>query len=264
MKKFMITAAKSLGFFILWAACAGLGELPGEDPAVWRLGAELFPLLWILLATWLFLRIEKGKLKIPVKPQFWRGASIGGAVGLLWIGGAVGILWVLGALEIGKGPVVDSLPIWILAALLNTVMQELLVRGYLYQLIKREYSGLAAALVTTALFTLMHGGAVEAGLIPVLNVVTMSLFMTALMEATGTLAAPILAHGIWNCVGGILLGCVSLAEDYPSLLLTRAFGPELISGGACRVEGSIVVLFLNCLLGFLFWRKAKADSRTSD
>ncbi|MDO5784930.1 MAG: CPBP family intramembrane metalloprotease, partial [Eubacteriales bacterium] len=126
-----------------------------------------------------------------------------------------------------------------------TVMQELLVRGYLYQMIKKNFNTVAAAIVSTALFTLAHGGAFEAGVIPVLNVLTMSLFMTALLEYTGTLCAPICVHFLWNGIGSILLGGVSLADDYPHLLNMAFDGNVLLSGGACKIEGSIVVLILN-------------------
>ena len=46
-------------------------------------------------------------------------------------------------------------------------MQEMLVRGYLYQMIKRNYNVVAATVVSTMLFTFAHGGAFEAGTLPV-------------------------------------------------------------------------------------------------
>ena len=101
--------------------------------------------------------------------------------------------------------------LWLLAAFLNTVMQEMLVRGYLYQMIKSNGSIAAAIIVSTGLFTFAHGGAFEAGILPVLNVITMSLFMTAVLEYTGSLIAPIVIHFLWNGVGAIILGGVSLA-----------------------------------------------------
>lgn len=55
-------------------------------------------------------------------------------------------------------------------------------------------------------------------------------------------------HFLWNCIGGILLGGVSLAEDYPQLCQTEFTGRVLLSGGAPKMEGSIVVLLLNLLL----------------
>ena len=82
---------------------------------------------------------------------------------------------------------------------------------------KSKYNIVAAVIVSTGLFTFAHGGAFEAGILPVLNVITMSLFMTAVLEYTDSLIAPIIIHFLWNGVGAIILGGVSLAEDYPHL-----------------------------------------------
>ena len=153
------------------------------------------------------------------------------------------------------------LAIWMIAAFLNVIMQELLVRGYLYQMLKQRYNVFSATVVTTAIFTALHGGAFEAGLVPVLNVATMSLLMTTVLEYTGSIIAPIMMHGIWNCVGAIILGGVSLADDYPHLFNLSLSGNTLVSGGACKIEGSIVVLVINVLLVGYFTcmgRKRKA------
>ena len=121
-----------------------------------------------------------------------------------------------------------------------------------------------AICVSTALFTFMHSGAFEAGLIPVLNVITMSLFMTALYEKTETIAAPILAHAVWNIAGAIILGGVSLADDYPSLFTMTSARNVLISGGDYKIEGSIVVLILNILFGLFFWLRLRSKNSVDD
>ena len=96
-------------------------------------------------------------------------------------------------------------------------MQEVLVRGYLYQMIKNNYNIVVAVLISTGLFTFAHGGAFEAGILPVLNVITMSLFRDgSFWEYTESLVAPIVIHFLWNGVGAIILGGVSLAEDLPA------------------------------------------------
>lgn len=138
--------------------------------------------------------------------------------------------------------------IWILASLMNVTMQELLVRGYLYQLWKNRVNAIAATILTTMLFTVMHGGAFEAGIIPVLNVISMSIFVTLLLEYTGTIIAPIMAHFIWNTIGAIILDGVSLANDFPSLLKSTFQGHPLISGGVYKMEGSIIVFVVNLIL----------------
>ena len=117
--------------------------------------------------------------------------------------------------------------------------------------------------VPPTVFTFAHGGAFEAGILPVLNVITMSLFMTAVLEYTGSLIAPIVIHFLWNGVGAIILGGVSLAEDYPHLFDMTIHGNPILSGGSCKIEGSIIVLFMNLafLIGFVAAKKRKDRNR---
>ena len=79
--------------------------------------------------------------------------------------------------------------------------------------------------------------------------------MTAVLEYTESLVAPIVIHFLWNGVGG-----VSLAEDYPHLFNMVISGNSILSGGSCKIEGSIVVLFMNLILMFGFvMAKKKRD-----
>ena len=149
--------------------------------------------------------------------------------------------------------------LWMISAFLNTVMQEMLVRGYLYQMLKSNYNIGIAVIVSTGLFTFAHGGAFEAGILPVLNVITMSLFVTAVLEYTDSLIAPIVIHFLWNGVGAIILGGVSLAEDYPHLFNMIISGNSILSGGSCKIECSIIVLLMNLIfmVGFIMANKKK-------
>ncbi len=258
MKIFLKTTLKVVIFFIGWAVCCSFADIPTNNPAIWRLGAELIPLLVIVLFTLVFWLIEKRSITIPILNNFRKGSLIGLITGIAWIGIATILLIILRCEKIVGTNQVNSLWIWVIAAFLNTIMQELLVRGYIYQLVKKEYNIIPAIVVTTALFTFCHGGALEAGIIPVLNVITMSLFATAIYEYTGTLMAPIMAHATWNIIGSIILGGVSLADDYPKLFHMVASGNPLISGGDYMIEGSIIVLFLNIALSIFFWKKFMA------
>lgn len=131
-------------------------------------------------------------------------------------------------------------------------MQEMLVRGYIYQMLKVKFNFPAAMIVSTLLFTAMHGGAFEAGLIPVINILSMSILVTIVLEYTESLIAPIIMHFLWNSIGAIILGSVSLAEDYPHLLNTTFSGNSLLSGGVYKIEGSAVVLIVNVILIIAF------------
>ena len=214
MKKLLITILKIVVFFIGWAVFYGIIDIPNDNPAIWRFFAELIPLTIMILFTVVFWLIEKKTVNIPIKENIGNGTLAGIAIGIIWIGTASSILVFSKQLAITGKNEVSLLWLWILSAFLNVIMQELLVRGYMYQLLKERYNLPVAVVVTTAIFTFMHGGAFEAGVISVINVVTMCLFTTALYESEKTILAPIMAHSIWNIIGALILGGVSLADDF--------------------------------------------------
>lgn len=253
IKKVVNTTLKTVLFFIGWAVlCAFIPLLNTDNAAIWRLWAEITPLIAIIAFTFVFWLIEKKQIKLHLLGNPAKGLSVGIIGGVAWLGCSVLILLLLVVLKFDGSNNVTMLPIWLLASILNVVMQELLVRGYLYQMIKQKHNLIAATIVTTGIFTALHGGAFEAGIIPVLNVVTMSLLMTVVLEYTGSIMAPVIMHGIWNSVGAIILGGVSLAEDYPHLLNVTFSGNDILSGGVCKIEGSVIVLAVNILMIFVF------------
>ena len=263
MKKLFITGTKAIFFFVGWAVLAGLLPIPdSSNGAVWRFWAELIPFLCVVGLTLIFWLMEKRKIEMHIISKPFRSVCIGFGTGVLWLGAAIIILAGLGVMRITATDTFPMLWLWLLSALINTIMQELLVRGYLYQMIKRNYNVVAAMVVTTALFTFMHGGAFEAGIVSVLNVITMSILMTTVLEYIQSLIAPVVMHFVWNGVGGIIFGVVSLADDYPHLFTTVFTGNTLLSGGMPKMEGSIVVLTINIALTLLFLLFLKSNEKS--
>ena len=249
MKKIGITIIKSIGFFLGWAILVSILPLSAsKEQAIWRLWAEITPLVSIIAFTTIFWIIEKKTIKLHLFNNPVKGALIGIITGILWLGFPVVIMKLMKVIDFSGKNDIPLFFVWILAAFLNVIMQELLVRGWLYQVLKQKYNLAISTIVTTALFTLLHGGAFEAGVVPVVNVLTMSLLMTVILEYSGSLIAPTVMHFIWNGIGALVLGGVSLADDYPHLLNMIFSGSELLSGGECKIEGSIVVLVVNAIL----------------
>lgn len=248
MKKAAITTIKFIIFFIGWAICASILDIPFNNPALWRFGAELIPLLSIILFSFIFWLLERQQITIAPMEEPAKNLCLGIGIGLIWLGFAIGTLYIIGIISFTDTHSIDSLWLWTLSCLLNVIMQELLVRGYLFQLIKKKYNVILSTIITTTLFTLCHGGALEAGVIPVLNIVTMSIFMTLLLEYYQSIIVPIMIHFVWNYFGAIIFNSVTLADDYPSLFEAIYNGSQLLSGGTYKLEGSIVVLVLNCFL----------------
>lgn len=253
MKKAAITVIKFIGFFLGWALLTSILPLSSsEDPAIWRLWAEIMPLLAMIAFTLIFWLIEKKNVKLHLFDNPVKGMALGVITGIVWLAIPVLIMYIAKIIHFDGTNSINLFPVWMLAAFLNVIMQELLVRGYLYQMIKQNYNIAVAMIVTTILFTLLHGGAFEAGVIPVLNVFTMSLLMTVVLEYSGSIIAPTIMHFLWNGIGALVLGGVSLADDYPNLFITTFTGNEILFGGVCRIEGSIIVLFVNVGLTALF------------
>ncbi len=263
MKKIAITAIKFIGFFLGWAILTSLLPLPySEKPAMWRLWAEITPLFGMIAFTLIFWLIEKKSVKLHLFDNPIKGAVLGVIAGIVWLVVPVCVMYMAKIIHFDGTNSIYLFSIWMLAAFLNVIMQELLVRGYLYQMIKQNHNIVAAVIVTTILFTALHGGAFEAGIIPVLNVFTMSLLMTAVLEYSGSIIAPTIMHFLWNGIGALVLGGVSLADDYPNLLITTFTGNEILSGGVCKIEGSIIVLFVNVIMiAFFMFLRNKEQSR---
>ena len=253
MKKLVSVSIKTIIFFVGWAICASVIPIPDVASTVaWRFWAELIPLLSIIALTFIFWLIDKRKICLHLTGKPVYNIVLGFITGTIWLGVSVVILSIIGVIHIDGRNQISMLGLWLFSAFINTVMQEVLVRGYLYQMIKNNYNIVAAVIVSTGLFTFAHGGAFEAGILPVLNVITMSLFVTAVLEYTESLIAPIVIHFLWNGVGAIILGGVSLAEDYPHLFNMIISGNSILSGGSCKIEGSIIVLLMNLLLMIVF------------
>ena len=257
MKKHIGTIGKGVGFFILWLTSIAVIAVPaiGEpsflhgNPALLRLWWELLPMLGVFIATAIFiLGIERNKIRIPILNNPVKNIAMGLVLGCIWLGAVMVFLFLIGVFAVAGKNDVSYLPIWFFAVLLNVIMQNYLVRGYLFELFREKYNTVTAVIITTILFMAMHGGAFEAGAVAVINVVTMSVFVSLLLIYTKSLLAPIIAHFIWNSVGRLIFGVVSLADDYPNLWNSSLTGNDLLSGGLFKIEGSVVVLVMNVML----------------
>lgn len=66
MRKFLNVLIKTVLFFFGWAVLVGvLPTIPSKISAVWRFGAELIPLLIIIVFTVIFWSIDRKEIHIP-------------------------------------------------------------------------------------------------------------------------------------------------------------------------------------------------------
>lgn len=248
MKKFIATVLKVLVFLGGWIFLASRVTYPKtNDPMLGRLYAEGIPFLILIGFTYVFWVIEKRNMKIYLIEHLSEGFRFGLEHGLAWIGLTFVVFNATGTAQIKTQNNADQIAVWILACVINVCMQEFLVRGYLFQLLRSEYNVAAATIVSTAVYVLINGTSWEEGLVPFLIVVSLSLLMTAILQYTESLVAPIVAHSIWNVVAGIVLNGIALPDDYPNMFIMSFSGDRLLSGGALHFDGSVITLAMNAV-----------------
>lgn len=256
MKKNLINIIKIVSFFIIWGVSVSIPinfcdniSFIADNPAFLRLYWELAPLVMTIIITLIYMKlIEKNrKMIIDISERPIVHTTLGIILGVIWIMLVAGISIKLNILNLGNANKISYIWIWVLAILLNVAMQEIMVRGYMFSLLRREYNPIVSIVGTTIIFTLMHGGAFEAGFVAITNVVTTSILLSLLLIISKGLWLPILVHFIWNMIGRFM-GIVSLASDYPSSFNATISGNKLMSGVVAGIEGSIIVTFVNVFI----------------
>lgn len=86
MKKVGITIIKVIGFFLGWAILVSILPLSSsEEPAIWRLWAEIMPLLAIIVCTLVFWLIERKNIKLHLFENPFKGILLGAVTGVVWL-----------------------------------------------------------------------------------------------------------------------------------------------------------------------------------
>jgi membrane protease YdiL (CAAX protease family) len=186
----------------------------------------------------------------------------GAILGVALFSGVYGVLWLIGVAHIGgyspNNTVLDAAALSIVAA----VGEEIVFRGVLFRILEQGYGTLAAALVSSVVFGLLHvinpgatwwstaAIALEAGLL-----------LGSAYAATRTLWIPIGLHFGWNFAeGGIFSAAVSGGHEH-GLLAGTLTGPALWTGGAFGPEASIVATLICLAASVAFFAVAIARGR---
>lgn len=252
-KKHPLLAA--LAVFVLWIILLGLFSsfinpllvsVLFDNSAWLRFSLELESLVSIMIATQIGRTLFGNISSTNSVKQICLAFLAGLVSGFLWFALSFGLLVLFDFANFTSVSSVSLLLVWVSACFINAVFQEMLVRGQIFDWLAGGKGVIFATITTTIVFTLFHPGAFLMGPIAIIQIVAASIFLTLIRLITRGLSAPIAAHAIWNILGGIVFGVVSLADDYPKIIETDLIGPWFISGGSMGLEGSAITLFVTC------------------
>ncbi len=190
-------------FFVLQSVLfALLLEPMGGEPAIERVSLLAYPLAGAL--TFACLRTAFALQKTAEVPRYTGGEGRPLGTGLLLggLGALVAATWVLGLRRFGflqaeldasvtalrEAPVAMTL----LVVLAAPILEEFLFRGLVFGGLRRSHGFLGAALISSAIFAVVHP---PASLAPVF---ILGMLTAAARERTGTLMAPVLVHAGFN------------------------------------------------------------------
>jgi uncharacterized protein len=234
-----------------------LKKLVTKNSAVETLLAELMPLLAILITNMVIYRFTvNGKLDIyKFKVSQLISAFL---IGLIWVGTAIfGQVSTNSLYQVQAEYKIEpaTLAIFAFALLLNTIFQELLLRGYLFKIFEDNLNSTKAIVLTSLLFLGFHPGAIQAGIIPAINVFGAGVILAILFYKTRSIWVPVIVHYVWNSI--MLLVGLTKIPNYPSFNLLTLYGSNLFAGGENGIEATISTTFIIGIMIFVLARYMK-------
>ena len=236
----------------LLAAAAGLvrlgagGTTAAQPGVTFIVAISAVPLT--VLGYWLLVRFVGGR---PVIELGGRGAALrellaGLAMGALLMGAVIAVLALLGSYHVVDVGWNTGILVGLQAGIVAGFTEEILVRGVMLRLIEGWLGTWWALAITAVFFGAAHLGNPQA---TVFGAVAIALEAGILLGAcyllTRRLWLAIGLHAAWNFVqGGIFGSDISGTGSGRGLIEARFTGPDLLTGGAMGVEGSIVAVLL--------------------
>jgi membrane protease YdiL (CAAX protease family) len=214
---------KSFSFFTLWAILYSpfvvLLAPKVENTALnSRLYYDATGALTIVIAAWVMVRLVERRsfMTLGFAPiHFVRDFTLGLIIGILWLVVSLVILRLFGWLTLQLTGQLDASTLFIaaLAMLLNTLIQEVLSRGYIFQNIQSQSNATWAIIVTSIIFVLYHAAGLQGNWLPALNVFCAGVLFGVAYYRAGNLWLPIAIHFAWNFLLGPVFGLAVSGQD---------------------------------------------------
>lgn len=192
-------------------------------------------------------------------PGWFREFSIGLGFGFGPITIVFLLLWVTGHVDVSKGTLDISLILFLLKMLIlfafAGALEELMLRGYLFQALIEGSNKLIAILVLSIIFSAIHMFNPNWSAMGAVIIFLAGLELGVAYIKTRSLWMPIGIHMAWNWTQGPLWGMnVSGTTMETSFLVSTPQGSTFWSGGEFGAEGSIFAAVVSIFVIWYIWR----------
>lgn len=246
------------------------GGLPSTPVALTALLVAAF--LPIFFFSWAALRLleRRGLASVGMRLANAGGYYLRGVVvGLLMIGGAVGLMSLLGYTAVEnpfRGASIAGAFLVLIGWVVQGAAEEVAVRGFLFQIFGRLSGTLAAILVSSVVFVLLHGGNPNTSPIAFLNLLLFSIFAAFYTLYEGGLWGIFAIHSVWNWAQGNLFGFEVSGNAIESAVVLDLMetGPDTLTGGLFGPEGGLLVTLVLLVSMVAVWIAAQREPAQPD
>ena len=164
----------------------------------------------------------------------------------------IALLAIFGSINISSGSntaidtyVIGGVLVFLLGYIIQGASEEILTRGWMFQVIGARYKPWLGVLITSIVFSVMHLGNNGANIFAVINIFLIAILLSLFVMKDSSIWGACGFHSAWNWTLGNVFGLsVSGSRDKTSLFDLTTEGNELITGGQFGAEGSIILTFL--------------------
>jgi len=197
-------------------------------------------------------------LGLPGGPRGLRDLAIGGFLGVAILGAVVLVMIAFGWLSwVADGTAGSSSMAAIKLALIlmgAAFVEELLFRGYPFQVMERRFGAVAALVTTSLFFSAAHGLNPNAAALPLINIGLAGLLLGVAYWRTRSLWFATGVHAGWNWVMAVSELSVSGLDFEMPGFDPMVSGPDVLTGGAFGPEGGLLVSLASIAAIVWMWR----------
>jgi len=224
-----------------------------QNPDIRPVFRELYNLIisfgFVILLVWIWVRFfEKRKIITLgfVSKRALRNYLEGFFAGLVMLTAVIILMMLSGTIGFKEntGPLTpDLLGVFILMLIgymVQGASEEILMRGWQFQVIGARYWPWLGAVISSLLFALLHGLNPGVSVLAVINLIMFAFLLIFIILYYRNIWAACGWHTAWNWTMENVYGLkVSGNEGGQSFLNMTAFGPKLLTGGEFGPEGSV-------------------------
>lgn len=196
-------------------------------------------------------------------------------VGILMTGMVLLIFYLFGNLEIlqtnftiDQSIIIDNILKALGMSLAAGIIEEIVFRGYLVNLLSRKYSFWIAGIIPSLLFTLVHLGAAKS----LLNIfqllvagMLVSIMFLVIYKKTGSIWNASIVHFLWNFIFFEEMVDYGASNEPMHKLIEIDLGQnELITGGAFGIDVSLPAIIVYSLVLIFSWKFINNASFSKD